>query len=268
MSLHIETMGQGPDLILLHGWGMHGGVWRGVCVTLAQRFRLHLVDLPGMGHSPACVPYTLPHLAQVLAEALPQHAAVCGWSLGGQVAMQLALDFPDRVGRLILVGSTPCFVNTAGWQHGIAAEVFSEFAAQIAADYHPGMGRFLSLQAFGGESSRSQMRELREQFAARPAPSPQVLQQALLILLETDLRERMPHLLLPTLIVHGDRDTLAPVGAAHWMAEQWPQACLNVIPGASHAAFLSHPTAFVEAVMQFLDQPSGQPMEALPQHAR
>ncbi|OIQ86085.1 pimeloyl-[acyl-carrier protein] methyl ester esterase [mine drainage metagenome] len=255
MSLHVEVMGQGPDLVLLHGWGMHGGVWRGVCETLAGRFRLHAIDLPGMGHSPSCDPYSLPHLARVLASALPAQAAVCGWSLGGQVAMQLALEFPDQVSRLILVGSTPCFVKTADWPHGVDAEVFSAFARQVEADYHSSMERFLGLQAFGGESSRKLMRALREQFSARPAPSPEALQQALNVLLQTDLRERLPQLGQPALIVHGEHDMLAPQAAAHWMAKALPQACLHLIPGGSHAPFLSHPAAFASCVNTFLDQP-------------
>ncbi len=252
MSLHVETTGQGPDLALLHGWGMHGGVWRNVCDVLAARFRLHLIDLPGMGYSEPCEPYTLEHLACEVAACLPEQVVLGGWSLGGEVAMRLALDFPRSVRCLILIGSTPCFVNTADWQYGVAPEVFGEFAAQVAADYHPSMGRFLGLQAFGGESSRAQMRELREQFASRPEPSPQALQQALDILLETDLRDQVTHLDLPVQIIHGSRDTLAPVAAAHWMAAHLPQATLNVIPGASHAPFLSHPTAFVEAISGFL----------------
>lgn len=255
MSLHIEQRGQGPDLVLLHGWGMHGGVWQGVCDALAEHCRLHIIDLPGMGHSPACTPYTLSQLAETIANRLPPQATVCGWSLGGQVAMRLALDYPQQVARLLLVGSTPCFVNQADWPHGIAATVFREFAAQIAADYHPGMGRFLGLQAFGGESSRQQMRALREQFAARPVPSPEVLQLALQVLLETDLRAEVAHLALPMLILHGNRDTLVPVAAAHWMKAQLPQVHLDIIPGASHAPFLSHPTAFLTAVTRFLEQP-------------
>ena len=211
MTLHVQTMGEGPDLALLHGWGMHGGVWQGVCDALAQHHRLHLIDLPGMGHSASCDPYDLRHLAGSVAESLPPQTALCGWSLGGQVAMEIALEYPDRVGRLVLAGSTPRFVNTDDWPHGIAAEVFGAFAAQVAADYYPSMDRFLGLQAFGGESSRSQMRALREQFGARPAPSPVVLQQALHVLLETDLRARLPDLVQPTLILHGERDTLAPV---------------------------------------------------------
>ena len=248
MSLHVERIGQGPELLLLDGWGMHGGVWRGVCDELAQRLRLHLIDLPGMGHSAPCAPYTLENLARQVAAHVPAASSICGWSFGGQVAMRLALDSPGVVSGLILVGSTPCFVNNDHWQNGIEAQVFNDFAAQVAADYHPSMGRFLGLQAFGGESSRTQMRELREQFAARPEPSPQVLQQALNILLETDLRDQLPRLDMPVQIIHGNRDTLAPVAAAHWMAEHLTQATLNVISVASHAPFLSHPTAFVDAI--------------------
>lgn len=252
MSLHVETRGQGPDLVLLHGWGMHGGVWRGVCEVLEAHFKLHLVDLPGMGHSPACEPYTLQTLADHVARYVPTGAALAGWSFGGEVAMRLALDFPARIRKLVLIGSTPCFVNKEDWKIGVAPEVFGAFAAQVAADYHPSMGRFLGLQAFGGESSRTQMRELREQFASRPEPAQALLQQALTVLLETDLRQDFAKLKPPVQIIHGDRDTLAPVAAARWMAGQLPDATLNVIPGASHAPFLSHPTAFVDAMTGFL----------------
>ena len=56
MSLHVESFGAdcGPELVLLHGWAMHSGVWRGVRDGLAEHFHLHLVDLPGHGFSPAC----------------------------------------------------------------------------------------------------------------------------------------------------------------------------------------------------------------------
>ena len=51
MSLHVEYEGAGPDLVLLHGWAMHSGIWRDVRERLARHFRLHLVDLPGHGRS-------------------------------------------------------------------------------------------------------------------------------------------------------------------------------------------------------------------------
>ena len=52
MSVSVERFGQGPDLVLLHGWGMNGAVWHGIAQELAAHYRLHLVDLPGFGNSP------------------------------------------------------------------------------------------------------------------------------------------------------------------------------------------------------------------------
>lgn len=252
MSLYIETVGSGEDVVLIHGWGMHGGVWSGVRDALAERYRVHVVDLPGMGWSKACSPYDLKHLSEVIVAELPDGAAVFGWSLGGQVAMRLALDHPQQVEKLVLIGATPRFVNGADWQSGVAAEVFNLFASQVAADYHDTMTRFLGLQAFGGESSRVLMRELKERFFARPVPDSAVLQDALRILLDTDLRNELPDLRQPTLLIHGNRDTLAPVDASRFMATHLPHARLRIIEGASHAPFLSHPMTFISETMQFL----------------
>jgi pimeloyl-[acyl-carrier protein] methyl ester esterase len=253
MSLHVASSGSGPDLLLIHGWGMHGAIWEGVAEQLARRFRVHAVDLPGMGDSPVCDPYTPQHLVGQLAQLLPPRAVVCGWSLGGQLAVRLALEYPDRVGRLVLVGSTPRFVNENGWTCGMEAGVFVQFADQVANDYQATMGKFLGLQAFGGDSPRELIRQLRERFALRPQPDRQALQQALDILLTTDLRECLPGLTQPVLVLHGDRDTLAPVAAAHWMAGAIPDARLRVIAGASHAPFLSHPAAFLREMAEFLE---------------
>jgi pimeloyl-[acyl-carrier protein] methyl ester esterase len=253
MSIYVESSGRGPDLFLIHGWGMHGGIWHGVTEVLAQHFRVHVMDLPGMGHSPPGKFDTLPRLAEQLADLLPAQSAVCGWSLGGQVTMQLALACPEKVDRLMLVASTPRFVSGSDWQFGVDGAVFGEFADQVMQDYEATMGRFLALQAFGGESSRELIRQLRERFSKRPEPDRLALQQALQMLLQTDLREEVGRLRQPILLLHGDRDTLAPVGAARWMAGRLPHARLRVIHGASHAPFLSHPAAFLHEMTDFLE---------------
>ncbi len=253
MSLHVASAGQGRDLVLIHGWGMHGGVWQDVAHALAPHCRVHAVDLPGMGDSPPCRPGTA---AQVMAEligVLPERATVCGWSLGGQLAMRLALQCPERVGRLVLVGATPRFVNGDGWEHGVTAAVFREFAAQVMQDPAAAMGRFLSLQAMGGTSSRELIRALRARFALKPALHREALQAALDMLLEADLRDAVAGMAQPALVLHGERDTLAPVAAARWLAARLPQAQLAVIGGASHAPFLSHPVAFVARLRAFLE---------------
>jgi pimeloyl-[acyl-carrier protein] methyl ester esterase len=248
--LYVDTLGQGPDLVLLHGWGMHGGVWEPVMHALAESFRLHIVDLPGLGNSASVEPYTLKNLAQTVSRVVPAKAAVCGWSLGGQVALRWALDNPGS--RLVLVDTTPRFVSGDDWTLGIKAEVFRQFAQQVQQDYRGTLSRFLALQAHGGDASKPVIRRLRERFFERGEPQAGVLQAGLDILLETDLRAQIGNLTNPTLVMHGDYDKLAPVAAGRWLAQQIPSARLEICQGASHAPFLSHPSWFVEVMKDFL----------------
>lgn len=259
--LHIETHGSfdatPQHLVLIHGWGMHGNVWQPVIKNLSRHFCLHVVDLPGMGRSQPIEPQHLHAVAERLLEDLPAQADICGWSLGGLIAMRMALMQPERVKRLVLVGSTPCFVNHAGtnaaWNDGIDAEIFRDFALQVNVDYQATMLKFLTLQCMGASDTRSIIKQLRESFAECPIPTVATLQGALRMLLENDLRPEAPMLHKPALLIHGDRDTLAPVQAANWMSQHLPDAHLRVIAGASHAPFLSHTDQFIETLLQFLE---------------
>ena len=254
--MHIEMVGRGPDLALIHGWGMHGGVWDGVRAALAQRFRLHIVDLPGYGASPAFESYTLERLARAVADELPEKIQVCGWSLGGQVALEMAGLYPGQIERLVLVATTPCFTAREDWPWAVQRAVLLEFAAALEADYEGTLQRFLALQARGGDEAeiepRTVLKRLRDLLFTRGRPDEQTLRAGLNILLESDLRDRAATIKTPTLLLHGGRDMLTPVGAANWLAEHLPEVRLEVLPGAAHAPFLSHPVEFTEIVTGFL----------------
>lgn len=252
MSLYIQPVGQGPDLVLLHGWGMHGGVWEPVVSQLAAQFRLHIVDLPGLGHSMPIEPYALDALAQAVAQVVPGKTAVCGWSFGGLIAMHWALANPEQVSQLVLVGATPRFVSGDGWDCGIEPQVFRQFADQMRQDYRGTLSRFLALQAHGGDAAKDSIRQLREHFFERGEPQADILQAGLDILLGTDLREQMQQLKMPTLVLHGDYDKLAPVATAHWLGGHLPSAHVEICKRASHAPFLSHPSWFVAAIKDFV----------------
>lgn len=251
-NLHIQSTGSGQNLVLLHGWGMNSAVWEPLTARLSKHFTLHLVDLPGMGLSRPTEPYHLHSLAEKIAEMLPANADIVGWSLGGQVAMRIALDRPDAVRKLVLVGSTPCFVNKKDWTAGISRDVFHSFADNVNADYQNTMMQFLTLQCMGARDAKATVKFLRKKFAERPVPTTQTMQKALNILLETDLRPEINNIRKNTLLIHGDRDTLAPLQAAHWMMQNLPEAYLRVISGASHAPFLSHSDQFADSLVDFL----------------
>lgn len=256
-ALHVEIKGQGPALVLIHGWGMHGGVWQPLLKRLSAHFTLHVIDLPGMGLSQHVIATDLDEIVAAILPVLPEKSHVLGWSLGGLVAMRLANLYPQRVKTLVLVGSTPRFINTAAdaaqpWQFGMQASVFEKFARQVGADYAATLLKFLTLQCMGADDARSTIKQLRLAIAARPEPSALTLEAALDVLLQNDLRPLLPSLTQPVLLIHGDRDTLAPVQAAHWLAQHLPHAQLRVMAGAGHAPFLSHQSAFVTALLDFL----------------
>lgn len=253
MSAHVEIVGQGQPLVLLHGWGMHSGVWQPLIKKLSAQYMLYLVDLPGMGNSRPIEPYHLHALADEVAQVIPGVSDVLGWSLGGLVAQRIALNQPDRIRRLVLVGSTPCFVNKAGWDAGISPNNFETFADNVNSDYKATILQFLTLQCMKADDARSTLKQLRSSFETRPTPTQATLQRALQILLDADLRDEVANIRKPTLLIHGDRDTLAPVQAAHWMMQQLPQGFLRVMSGSAHAPFLSHSAQFIAALNQFLE---------------
>ena len=245
-ELHIGSCGQGPDLVLLHGWGMHGGIWQNIAQNLAQDFRIHVVDLPGYGESAPAKPYTLDEITERIAQELPDGAAVCGWSLGGQVAMKLALEHAGQVSALILVASTPKFVVGDNWHHGIDPKILMEFSENLERDYEGTLKRFLSLQARSGDDARQVMTTLRSQLFARGRPVSEVLQGGLHMLLNVDLRRDISLIEQRTLLIHGSHDTLVPPSAAEWLSIEMPHATLHMVSGSAHAPFLSHQNEFIE----------------------
>ena len=255
MSAHVEIIGTGsaPNLVLIHGWGMSSAVFVPLIKVLSKIFTLHLIDLPGMGASRPITPYHLHALADAVAESIPGKANVLGWSLGGLVAQRIAISQPDRIRRLVLVGSTPCFVKNAEWQHGLNLSALDEFSRKVSENYQATILQFLTLQCMGACDARITVRLLRTALANKPAPTEATLQRALEVLLDSDLRDEVSHIRKPTLLIHGDRDTLVPLQAAHWMSQNLPLGFLRVIAGASHAPFLSHQTQFIAALTQFLE---------------
>ncbi len=147
--VHVESLGAGPPLVLLHGWAMHSGLWGSVPQQLAQRFRVHAVDLPGHGASEPPAACTLDALVASVSgavEATREPLTVVGWSLGGSLALHWARTEPARVGRLALVATTPCFVARDGWPHAMSGETLARFGDELSAAYRLTLQRFLSLQ--------------------------------------------------------------------------------------------------------------------------
>ena len=252
MSLHVEVTGTGPDLSLLHGWAMHSGIWSDVRAQLAQHFRLHLVDLPGHGFSPACEPGTLERVVEMVADTLPPACIVGGWSLGGQIAIELALLEPVRVKKLALISTTPCFVKQQDWQWGMETATLQLFMQNLKRDYAATLNRFLTLQVNGSGDSMAVLAQLRAIVLQRNQPDEATLQTGLNILLMSDLRKKLKNVAQPTILIHGENDVINHPDAAKWMNQQLKNSELVMLPQCGHAPFLSYPDQFVASMIRLL----------------
>lgn len=257
MTLHHDIGGQGPDLILLHGWAMHAGIFAPLLPALRQRFRVHCIDLPGHGHSIGSdMPLDFEAVWRHLRPRLGQPAHVMGWSLGGLFALYGAIHHPQACRSLIMQNASPCFVQRGDWEHGMPAQVFRDFAHDLQHDYARTLQRFFMLEAQGSEHLRDDLRLLQNTAFEFGRPDPRVLTEGLHLLESTDLRPQLPQLQVPNLWLAGRRDRLV-----HPLAMQ---AACTVAGGefecdehGGHAPFLSHPEAILRALVRFTEACDG-----------
>jgi pimeloyl-[acyl-carrier protein] methyl ester esterase len=152
------------------------------------------------------------------------------------------------VKSLVLVSTTPCFVERAGWPHGMKAAILADFAASLEANRTATLENFVRLNALHGARGRDAIRAFSRRVAERGAPSAAALEHGLRWLRDTDLRAEAPKLRVPALVIHGARDVLAPVEAGRTLACLIPGARYVEIEDAAHLPFFTHPSAFVECL--------------------
>jgi len=225
------------DLVLIHGWGFGQCVWTPAVERLARYFRVHLASLSGYGEPLA-------------ANEIPAGAILCGWSLGAQEVMRLALTQPKQAARLVLVGATPRFVRTDEWPHGLSPDILQKFSTAVADDPSLALKRFAALVNHGDDDALAMTRKLNSLAGSR-LPSPTVLFEGLRALRETDLRSIVGHITQPTLVIHGDNDELVPLAAARWLADELAHGRLATMPGRAHAPFLSATKHFADLIAEF-----------------
>ena len=253
-ALYVESQGSGRTLVLLHGFAMHSGLFAPLLPALAHRHRVHAVDLPGHGYSPAVEPFDVASVVDAVDASIDvAGATVLGWSLGGQVALQWALARPDKVRKLVLVAATPSFVARDDWPYAMTAQTLARFGDELRTAWRLTLLRFLSQQVQGSDDGRATLATLRESLFERGEPSKAALDGALETLRRTDLRPQLPNIKARALVIGGDRDTLVPLDATKALAAALPNAAHATIEGAAHAPFLSHRRGFLDAVLPFID---------------
>ncbi|MGF1614225.1 MAG: pimeloyl-ACP methyl ester esterase BioH [Gammaproteobacteria bacterium] len=255
MTPYRYAFGQGCPVLALHGWGLDSGVWRDTQRLLSAYYRVTTLDLPGYGGNHSLGPAVgLEAMVEAVAAVITEPTVCMGWSLGGMVAMAAALRYPSKVRALILVASTPCFVQKPDWPYGLPGRQLAAFAEGLASDYQGTLLRFLTLQAGQGESARRVIKKFRQQVLERAAVDPSVLQTGLAVLQTTDLRPVLHTIDCPTLMFFGGRDVLVPAAVSDALSVLRPNWFGNILANSGHAPFISHQEAFLARLQVFLDE--------------
>ena len=259
LGLDVEVAGRGPPVVLLHGFTGSTGTWAELVETLRAEFTTIAVDIVGHGQSDApetTARYAEDRCAEDLARLLRSmgHERACwlGYSMGGRVALQIAVHHRDVVSSLVLEGASPGLRSESERAERRRAD--EALADRIEADGVPAfVDAWERLPLFASqEQLTSEARErLRTERLANRARGLANSLRGSGTGAQPPLHDRLSYVQAPTLLLAGALDTkFAEI--AEEMARSLPDATMHLIEGAGHAAHLERPEAFGVEVLDFL----------------
>jgi pimeloyl-ACP methyl ester carboxylesterase len=252
LQIAYESFGRGDPIVLVHGWGGARSVWALQVPELSLRNQVITVDLRGFGDSDGPVGeenYTFAHCAEDLIALLDalgvERAVFAGHSMGTVVSLHTCLMFPNRVRGLVLVG------GAAGWppMGAVVGPQIGDIVEKLEA---MGLEAYLNAFAhvwFAPDTDPSLIRKFTVD-SYRMA-----LHAAVAYLKITwgfSIRDRLPQVTAPTLIIVGSEDGRNPVEESEYQNRHIPDACLRIIKGAGHMVHVERPREFNQAITAFL----------------
>lgn len=238
-----------PTIVFVHSLGTNSELWRDQAEALADRYRLILVDLRGHGSSQAPPgPYSLPMLGMdllaVVDAAEIDRFHLCGLSLGGQVALWMAIRHGDRLESVIACNTAAKVGSAERWAErigavrdegmaAIAGEVLERWFSKGFAQRHP--DRWAELVTIFGSTD------------------PEGYVGCCAALSEADLRSEVDAIRAPTLVIGGEVDLSTPPAEAEWLHQHITGSRLEVFEGTGHLTNLENPDAFTQLVTGFIE---------------
>jgi pimeloyl-ACP methyl ester carboxylesterase len=258
LRLHLAEWGEGPPLLLIHGFLVCHQEWADMLPALSRHFRCIAVDLPGFGGSdkPGTdrFGYTREAFASVLHDLLDtleiSRAHVCGHSMGGAVALTLAADHPDRIERLTVMDAVcypfePPFKGKLPLLPGIGPIIFKKlYGRSMFRDY-------MIHDVFRGRRDRVNFARVDAYYDAFDAPGARDAAYATLpnTMDVSSLVSRIAHVQAPTLVLWGDEDPLFPVTFGRRLAQDLPDGRLRIVVDSGHAPNEEHGARSAELVI-------------------
>ncbi len=240
--LHYEEHGEGTPLILVHGACENASFWKAQIEVLQKRYHLVLIDLPGHGQSARLGDeVSIPTYSMILREVIQgldlDSPFLLGHSMGGAIAMTVAVEAPKLLGGLILANS------------GAKLGVLSEILAGLETDFATTIQTIIAPRELGTAHADTLLEWISNEMVLT---DPSVGLGDFLACSRFDIRAKLKNISVPSLIVSGDQDNLTPAKWGAYLSENISDSELAVIQGTGHLTMLERPEAFNQILEEFL----------------
>ena len=229
-----------PALVLLHGFTHTGASWDPVRAALGERYRALSPDIRGHGSASARLPVTLDAVIDDVTAAAPERFTLCGYSMGGRIALHVALAAPARVERLVLIGASPGIASEAERSERLAADrrLADEIERSSIEEF---ANRWASTPVLGGQPDAVVAAAHADRLRSTPAGLAAAL-RGLGTGALPPVWDRLGELAMPVVLVVGERDSKF-LGVAAQIGARIARSTRVVVPGAGHAVHLEAPEA-------------------------
>lgn len=251
-QLYSETFGKGERVVMLHGWAMHSGIWRAFAQEIAKNNQVTCIDLPGHGRSSASCSSELNDWTARVIDVLPDEPChFIAWSLGGNIALDIAEKFPDKMKSITLLASNPHFMKSKTWL-GVSEDTLEVFEKNLNSNIDATLFRFMTMQVQGMLEVKLYLKKIKSVMQECATPNIQVLKNGLSLLRGLDLRQAVRNLTCPAQLILGSVDSLVPAGISSDCKVLLPALECHIIEGAGHIPFITHTKETLEIVQNFI----------------
>ncbi|MFG2424865.1 alpha/beta fold hydrolase [Streptomyces sp. NPDC048448] len=248
----------GPVLVLAHGFGCDQNMWRLAVPALAERYRVVLFDYVGSGGSDlsAFSPERYSSLngyaqdvVEICEELDLRQAVFVGHSVSAMVGVLAARMAPQRIGALVMVAPSPCYIDDDGYRGGFSAQDIDELLDSLESNYL-GWSSTMAPVIMGNPERPELGQELTNSFCATDPDMARVFARTTFL---SDSREDLKSVTVPTLVVECSQDVIAPREVGAYVHAAIPSSRLVTLDATGHCPQLSAPEATTEAILEFLE---------------
>lgn len=254
--------GDGPLVVLQHGFGTDQSVWRHVLPVLQGRFSVLTLNLAGAGPDAAQTyePNRYDELESyaddlllVLNELGVEECSYVGASAGAMVGMLAAVEQPSKFRKLIAIGASARYLDDEGYIGGFQQTVLDALYESMSADYHGWVTGFAPYVVRGVARQNAQVDSAVQEFCqSLLSLRPDIALSAARAIFQSDYRRVLPLIDVPTVLLQTEHDAAVPLSAAEYLRDHIRGAVLEILPAEGHFPHLSAPTVVAEALLRHL----------------